>query len=109
MLESSDYAERSEIAFALADSLDARSVELVVGAAGGSSNAKDALNKMLERYKQLCSSRDKEQRAMSCIALIPSIEAANFMGELAVTSSENGSLALAYIKKCLWKTGNHLF
>jgi hypothetical protein len=99
MLVTTDYSERRDIAFALADSLDPRSVELVVGAAGGSSNAKDALNKMLERYKQLCSSKDKEQKAMECIALIPSIEAANFMGELAVTSSNNGSLALAYIKR----------
>jgi hypothetical protein len=73
-------------------------VELVIGAVG-SSNAGDALNKMLERYKQICSSKDKEQQAMKCIALIPSIEAANFMGELAVTSSNNSSLALEYIKK----------
>jgi hypothetical protein len=98
MLVTTDYSERRDIAFALADSLNPKTVELVIGAVG-SSNAGDALNKMLERYKQICSSKDKEQQAMKCIALIPSIEAANFMGELAVTSSNNSSLALEYIKK----------
>lgn len=98
MLETSNYAERRDIAFALADSLNPKAVELVIGAVG-SSNANDALNKMLERYKQICSSTDKEQQAMKCIALIPSIEAANYLGELAVTSSNNGSMALEYIKK----------
>lgn len=99
MLVTTDYSERRDIAFALSDSLNPRCVELVVGAAGGSSNAKDALNKMLERYKQICSSEDKEQKAMECIALIPSLEASNYLGELAITSSKNGSLALAYIKR----------
>ena len=98
MLVTTDYSERRDIAFALADSLNPKTVELVIGAVG-SSNAGDALNKMLERYKQICSSKDKEQQAMKCIALIPSIEAANYLGELAVTSSNNSSLALEYIKK----------
>ena len=98
MLVTTDYSERRDIAFALADSLNPKTVELVIGAVG-SSNGGDALNKMLERYKQICSSKDKEQQAMKCIALIPSIEAANYLGELAVTSSNNSSLALEYIKK----------
>lgn len=98
MLVTTDYSERRDIAFALADSLNPKTVELVIGAVA-SSNAGDALNKMLERYKQICSSKDKEQQAMKCIALIPSIEAANYLGELAVTSSNNSSLALEYIKK----------
>lgn len=98
MLVTTDYSERRDIAFALADSLNPKTVELVIGAVG-SSNAGDALNKMFERYKQICSSKDKEQQAMKCIALIPSIEAANYLGELAVTSSNNSSLALEYIKK----------
>lgn len=98
MLETSDYAERRDIAFAIADSLNPKAVELVIGAVG-SSNAGDALNKMLERYKQICSSKVKEQQAMKCIALIPSLEAANYLGELAVTSSNNSSMALEYIKK----------
>jgi hypothetical protein len=73
LIESEDYSERKEIAYALADSLDNRAAELLIGAHSMPSPTSDysmqALKDMLDRYSEQSNSYESD-KVDGCISYI---------------------------------------
>lgn len=98
MMKTEDFEKREQIAFALADSLNPYAVELISGLYHENQYANQALESMLSRYSQISQSGYKSSRAVfECVGLIPTANAAIFLGEQSV-KSKDGEFAFHLVK-----------
>lgn len=98
LMKTGDYEKREQIAFALADSLNPYAVELISGLYHENQYANQALESMLSRYKQILqSNNNSSRRVLECVSLIPTEDAAVFLGEQSIKSRE-GNFAFQTIK-----------
>jgi HEAT repeat protein len=92
LMKTDDSEKRTEIAYALADSLQIRCVELVAGFKQDDYSKEyiviKALEDMLFRYKQIANEPNEAAKAYECVSYIPLEEAVEYLGLKSVSSNE---------------------
>jgi hypothetical protein len=90
LLTSSNTEKLKQLAYAVADSLNPKSVELITAVNGSSYNHTTVLNHMFDRYVKIVDKNDQNtELALTCISLIQSETSAEYLGKKTIKSEHD--------------------